>query len=122
MQLVVDNAAGELMPGAYANVTLNVGSKHDVLVVPSSAVIFDKGGLRVATVGAEDKVLLKTITIGRDLGNTVEIASGLAPEDRVIESAPDGMVDGDRVRVKEPPNPAAAPSSSNSGAASSKKG
>src|SRR6185437_2517984 len=49
MQLVVDNAAGELMPGAYANVRLNVGSKRDVLVIPSSAVIFDKAGLRVAT-------------------------------------------------------------------------
>ena len=122
MQLVVDNAAGELMPGAYANVRLNVGSKRDVLIVPSSAVIFDKGGLRVATVGAEDKVLLKAITIDRDLGNAVEMASGLAPDDRVIESAPDGVVDGDRVRVKEPPNPAAAPSSSNSGVANSKKG
>jgi len=122
MQLVVDNAAGELMPGAYANVRLNVGNKHDVLVVPSSAVIFDKGGLRVATVSADDKVLLKTITIGRDLGNTVEIASGLAPEDRVIESAPDGLVDGDRVKVKEPPNPATAPSTANSGTGNSEKG
>jgi multidrug efflux system membrane fusion protein len=43
MQLVVDNAANELMPGAYANVQLNVSSKHDVLVVAASAVIFDKG-------------------------------------------------------------------------------
>ena len=106
MQLVVDNAANELMPGAYANVQLNVSSKHDVLVVAASAVIFDKGGLRIATVG--DRVLLKTITIGRDRGSTIEIASGLSPEDRVIESAPDGIVDGDRVRVKETSNPAAA--------------
>jgi len=114
MQLVVDNAANELMPGAYANVHLSVGNKRDVLVVAASAVIFDKGGLRIATVGADDRVLLKTITIGRDRGSTIEIASGLSPEDRVIESAPDGLVDGDRVRVKETPNPAAAPSSSNS--------
>jgi multidrug efflux pump subunit AcrA (membrane-fusion protein) len=113
MQLVVDNAAGELMPGAYASVHLTVGNKKDVLVVPSSAVMFDKAGLRVATVGQDDKVLLKQITIGRDRGATVEIASGLAPEDRVIESAPDGINDGDRVNVKEKPTPATAPSSSN---------
>jgi len=120
MQLVVDNAAGELMPGAYASVHLTVGNKHDVLVVPSSAVIFDKAGLRVATIGADGRVLLKSITIGRDLGSTVEIASGLSPEDRVIESAPDGVVDGDRVNVKEAPGPATAPSSSNPGNANTK--
>ena len=113
MQLVVDNTPGELMPGAYASVHLTVGNKHDVLVVPSSAVMFDKAGLRVATVGPDDKVILKQITIGRDMGSTVEIASGLAPEDRVIESAPDGISDGDRVNVKEKPTPATAPSSSN---------
>lgn len=113
MQLVVDNAAGELMPGAYASVRLTVGDKRDVLVVPSSAVIFDKEGLRVATVNSDDRVLLKKIKIGRDLGSKIEIASGLAPEDRVIESAPDDIVDGDKVNVKELPNPATAPSSSN---------
>ncbi|HEY8129440.1 MAG TPA: efflux RND transporter periplasmic adaptor subunit [Hyphomicrobium sp.] len=113
MQLVVDNTPGELMPGAYASVHLTVGNKHDVLVVPASAVMFDKAGLRVATVGPDDKVILKQITIGRDMGSTVEIASGLAPEDRVIESAPDGISDGDRVNVKEKPTPATAPSSSN---------
>jgi membrane fusion protein, multidrug efflux system len=113
MQLIVDNAAGELMPGAYASVHLTVGNKHNVLVVASSAIIFDKEGLRVATVGTDDKVSLKPITIGRDRGATVEIASGLAPEDRVIESPPDGISDGDKVNVKEKPNPAIAPSTSN---------
>ncbi|MBS0249440.1 MAG: efflux RND transporter periplasmic adaptor subunit [Proteobacteria bacterium] len=122
MQLIVDNAAGELMPGAYASVRLKVGSKHNVLVVPSSAIIFDKEGLRVATVGTDDKVNLKSITIGRDRGATVEIASGLAPEDRVIESPPDGIDSGDKVNVKEKPNPANAPSTSNTSAPSNKKG
>lgn len=113
MQLIVDNSAGELMPGAYASVHLTVGNKNNVLVIPSSAVIFDKEGLRVATVGPDAKVSLKPITIGRDRGATIEIASGLSPEDRVIESPPDGVDDGDRVNVKEKPNPATAPSTSN---------
>ena len=113
MQLVVDNAAGELMPGAYASVHLTVGNNHDVLVIPSSAILFDKAGLRVATVGPDDRVLLKQITIGRDRGATVEVASGLAPEDRIIESVPDGIIDGDRVNAKERPGSSTAPSSSN---------
>jgi multidrug efflux system membrane fusion protein len=113
MQLIVDNAAGELMPGAYASVHLTVGSNHTVLVVPSSAIIFDKEGLRVATIGTDGKIALKPITIGRDRGATIEIASGLAPEDHVIESPPDGISTGDRVNVKEKATPATAPSTSN---------
>jgi RND family efflux transporter MFP subunit len=113
MQLIVDNAAGELMPGAYASVHLTVGNKHNVLVIPSSALMFDKEGLRVATVGTDERVSLKPITIGRDRGATIEIASGLTPQDRVIESPPDGIDSGDKVNVKEKPSPANAPSTSN---------
>jgi RND family efflux transporter MFP subunit len=120
MQLVVDNTAGELMPGAYANVQLTVGDRHNVLVIPSSALIFNKDGLHVATVGSDNRVVMKPITIGRDLGAKIEIASGLAPEDRVIESAPDDIVNGDKVNVKEPPNPATAPSSLNAAHGSDK--
>ena len=120
MQLVVDNTAGELMPGAYANVQLTVGERHNVLVIPSSALIFNKDGLHVATVGSDNRVVMKPITIGRDLGAKIEIASGLAPEDRVIESAPDDIVNGDKVNVKEPPNPATAPSSLNAAHGSDK--
>jgi len=122
MQLVVDNSASELMPGAYANVRLTVGDQRDVLAVPSSAVIFDKDGLRIATLNSENRVVLKHITIGRDLGSKVEIASGLSPEDRVIESAPDDILDGDKMNVKEQPNPAAAPSSSSNGVHPNNKG
>jgi hypothetical protein len=65
-------------------------------------------------------VLLKPIKIGRDRGSKVEIASGLAPEDRVIESAPDDIVDGDKVSIKETAGPASAPSSSNASHPSNK--
>jgi hypothetical protein len=43
--------------------------------------------------------LFKTVTIGRDLGKEIELASGLAPDDRVITAPPDGLADGDQVRV-----------------------
>ncbi|MBA2126319.1 efflux RND transporter periplasmic adaptor subunit [Hyphomicrobium methylovorum] len=111
MQLVVDNAAEELMPGAYGNVRLTIGNRRDVVVIPASALIFDKEGLRVATVGTDRLIRLKPIVIGRDLGSTLEIASGLAPEDRIVDGAPDGLLDGDPVNVQEKPNPANAPSS-----------
>jgi RND family efflux transporter MFP subunit len=101
MQLGVDNTKGELMPGAFANVRFELTSAVAVLNVPASALIFDQGGLRIATVGSDDRVTFKTVTISRDLGNEVEIASGLKADDRVIESLPDGIAEGDQVRITE---------------------
>jgi len=99
MQLALDNAGGELMPGAFANVRLPLERDAVPLHIPSSALIFNKDGLRVATVGPDDKVQFKTVTIARDLGRDIEIGSGLAAEDRVITAPPDGIADGDQVRV-----------------------
>jgi len=69
------------------------------LSIPAGALIFGRQGLRVATVDASGKVKLKPITIGRDLGQVVEISTGIEAGDRVIESPPDGLSDGDPVRV-----------------------
>ncbi|GAA0709395.1 efflux RND transporter periplasmic adaptor subunit [Dokdonella soli] len=101
MQLAVDNANGELLPGGFANVSLDLPRNAAALNVPASALMFDKAGLRVATVGADNKVALKMVTVARDLGKVIELGSGLAPGDRVIESPPDGVADGDVVRIAE---------------------
>ena len=94
MQLIVDNAAGEMMPGDYASIHLQMAAVAHVLSVPSSALIFDAKGLSVATVGADNRVLLKPVSIQRDLGTIIELASGLSPSDRVIEIPPDGIGNG----------------------------
>ncbi|MHC2436714.1 membrane fusion protein (multidrug efflux system) [Bradyrhizobium sp. USDA 4451] len=99
MQLGLDNSSGELMPGSYASVKLNLQRESTPLSIPASALIFNSSGLRVATVSPDDKVLFKTVKIGRDLGKEIEIASGLAPDDRIITAPPDGLADGDHVRV-----------------------
>jgi RND family efflux transporter MFP subunit len=101
MQLIVDNAAGELMPGDYASIHLQMAAVAHVLSVPSSALIFDAKGLSIATVEAGNRVLLKPVSIQRDLGTVVEIASGLAPSDRVIENPPDGIDNGALVRLAD---------------------
>jgi membrane fusion protein (multidrug efflux system) len=99
MQLALDNANGELMPGGYANVRMSLQRDAVPLHIPASALIFNQNGLRVATVGADDKVLFKTVTIARDLGKDIELASGISPDDRIIVAPPDGIADGDQVRV-----------------------
>jgi RND family efflux transporter MFP subunit len=109
MLLVVDNPIGELMTGAFANVHLELPAPDTAINVPASALIFDQGGLRIATVGVDDRVVLKSVTISRDLGKEVEIASGLAADDRVIASPPDGIASGDLVRIVGGPGTLGAP-------------
>jgi RND family efflux transporter MFP subunit len=108
MQLVVDNGSGELMPGAFANTRIELPANLQALSIPAGALIFGQKGLRVATVDGNGKVQLKPVTISRDLGQTVEIATGIAPTDRIIDSPPDGLSDGDPVRVVEAPKAKAA--------------
>jgi membrane fusion protein, multidrug efflux system len=99
MQLALDNAAGELMPGGFATVRLSLQRDGVPLHIPSSALVFNQSGLRVATVGSDDRVLFKTVTIARDLGRDIELASGVTLDDRIINAPPDGIADGDQVRV-----------------------
>jgi RND family efflux transporter MFP subunit len=99
MQLVVDNKTGELMPGDYASIRLAVAPSPNVLTVPSSALIFDAKGLSVATVNADNRVLVKPVTIERDLGAVVELATGLLADDRVIQNPPDGIGNGAAVHL-----------------------
>jgi RND family efflux transporter MFP subunit len=102
VQLVVDNAAGELLPGGYAVISFDLANEKPALSIPSSALVFDKSGLHVATVDKADKIVLKPVTIARDLGKLIEIGSGLTAEDRVVESPPDGVVDGQPVHLAVP--------------------
>ena len=103
IQLSVDNADDKLMPGSFANVRLHQAVSEASLRVPASALIFNASGLRLATVDADDRVSFKTVTIRRDYGKSVEIGSGLSADDRVIDSPPDGLADGDRVQIAVPP-------------------
>jgi RND family efflux transporter MFP subunit len=99
MQIIVDNSPGELMPGDYASIHLQIAGAAHVLSVPSSALIFDAKGLSIATVDANNRVLLKPVSIDRDLGAVVELASGLSPNDRVIQNPLDGITTGTEVRL-----------------------
>jgi RND family efflux transporter MFP subunit len=99
VQLAVDNQTGELVPGAFANVRFDLRSAAGSLSVPASALIFDSRGARLATIGSDNRVALKPVTVARDLGNVIEISSGLAANDRIIDSPPDGIAKGDPVRI-----------------------
>lgn len=107
--LIVENSTGSLMTGAFANVRLELPGPDKAINVPASALIFDQAGLHVATIGPDGRVLLKAVTISRDFGREVEIGSGLAVQDRIITTPPDGVATGDKVRVAGEHSPIEAP-------------
>jgi len=99
VELQADNPDGALKPGAYAQVSFPLSSAPGSLRIPSSALIFNDKGTSVATVDAHDRVTLKPVTIARDLGKSLEIDHGLSPNDRVIDTPPDAIRNGDRVAI-----------------------
>jgi len=98
----VDNRSGELLPGSYTQVHLNVSSAAPALIVPVTALILEPEGLRVAVVDANHHARLIAVTPGRDFGSTVEILSGLGQNQAVIANPPDSLTDGEEVRVIAP--------------------
>jgi RND family efflux transporter MFP subunit len=105
VELHVDNPDGLLQPGAYAQVVFRLPSNPDVLRIPTSALVFRKRGLQVATLGPGDKIELKSVTLGRNLGTDVEVVSGLSASDRVVDSPPDSLASGDLVHVASDQTP-----------------
>ncbi|MBS0589043.1 MAG: efflux RND transporter periplasmic adaptor subunit [Proteobacteria bacterium] len=101
VQLEADNADGKLIAGSYADVRFDLPAAHGTLQLPVTALIFRQHGLRVATVGSGDKVVMKPIKIGHDYGTKVDVVSGLVADDRVIDNPPDWLAQGDKVRPSQ---------------------
>ncbi len=99
VEIDVDNRDGVLLPGAYAQAHLQLQTAHPALDLPVSALLFRPDGVTVALVGRDDKVQLKRVTIGRDFGTYVEIATGLSNADRIIDNPGDAIVDGESVKI-----------------------
>jgi membrane fusion protein, multidrug efflux system len=104
VELLVDNSKDMLKVGDYAQVKFVIPPRPDlrqgsVLQVPSSALLFRKAGTQLALLGPDDRVRVVAVSVGRDLGPTIEITSGLQEGDRVIDNPPDSIANGELVRV-----------------------
>jgi RND family efflux transporter MFP subunit len=100
VQLAVENPKGELLPGAFATVAFDQAAMAgDAVVIPPGALIMGRNGAQVAVLDAGNRVRLRKVTIARDLGNVIQLGDGVTRADRIIDSPPDGLADGDVVRV-----------------------
>jgi RND family efflux transporter MFP subunit len=102
VELELDNAKGEIFPGAYAEVHFKLPASAETLRLPANTVLFRSAGLQVATLDGQQRVKLKSIVQGRDFGNSIEVLSGLAPHETVVLNPPDSIADGVQVRIAEP--------------------
>jgi RND family efflux transporter MFP subunit len=96
----VDNATGELLPGAYVSVHFQLGGQAPAVILPANTLIFRSEGLRVAVV-RDGRAELRAVTPGRDFGNEIEVVSGVTPQDAVIENPSDSLTSGAPVRVEK---------------------
>jgi RND family efflux transporter MFP subunit len=99
-EFLMDNPNGKLWPGTYAETHLQLPANPTMLHVPTSALLFRQDGMMVAAVGKGDKVELRSVTLGRDLGTQVEVLSGVGATDRIIDIPPDSIATGDKVRLQ----------------------
>jgi RND family efflux transporter MFP subunit len=102
VELMANNPDGVLTPGTFTNVHFQLPPQPEIMRIPTSALLFRQGGLKVATVGADGKAVIKPIRAGRDLGTQMEVLAGLAASDRVINSPPDSLMAGEKVRPAGP--------------------
>jgi membrane fusion protein (multidrug efflux system) len=99
IELQADNPDGKLWPGAFTEVQFHIPADPGTLRIPSTALIFGVNGMRVAAVDANNKVVLKSVRLGRNLGDSVEIQSGLSLTDRLIDNPQESIEAGATVRI-----------------------
>jgi RND family efflux transporter MFP subunit len=104
-EIQVPNQAGELLPGLYTEVRFALQREQPPITIPARALILQTAGPQIATVDAQNHVTLQSVTIGRDLGKTIELASGLAAGTSYITNPTDTIRDGLTIRIEANPLP-----------------
>ncbi|NUY01357.1 efflux RND transporter periplasmic adaptor subunit [Paraburkholderia youngii] len=102
IEVTLPNPDARLRPGAYVQVEVPAAA-HERLTVPGNALLFRAEGPRLAVVDAKGDVSLHKVVIAVDLGQQLEIESGISPTDRIIINPSDSIADGDHVQVQPLP-------------------
>jgi RND family efflux transporter MFP subunit len=98
-ELQIPNETGELLPGAYALITLQVSDNSSILTIPSNALLFRSEGMAVGVVNAHGQTEIRQITTNVNLGDKVEISQGLSETDQVIVNPSDSLANGMAVKI-----------------------
>jgi RND family efflux transporter MFP subunit len=103
IEVRLPNPDAKLRPGAYVQVAIPAVAHSDIMV-PGNTLLFRAEGPRIAVVDDNGVVHLRKVVIAQDLGQTLEIESGIEPTDKVIVNPSDSIADGDHVQIEQPSN------------------
>ncbi|MGZ5157548.1 MAG: efflux RND transporter periplasmic adaptor subunit [Caldimonas sp.] len=109
VEITLANRDGALLPGAYVQVDLPLAADA-TLVVPTNVLLFRGEGTRVAVVDAAGKIHLRAVTLGRNLGEAIEVVDGIGARDRLVVNPSDSLGEGDAVTINAAADDAAAAS------------
>ena len=101
VELEVDNSKDEIIAGSYAQVRFTEAKMEAVLTLPANTVLFRAEGPQIGIVQQDGKVELRTVKLGRDFGQRIEILAGVGPEDRVILNPSESLATGATVSITE---------------------
>jgi hypothetical protein len=99
VELHADNSNGKLLGNTYCQVAFQIPGDPNMVRIPATALMPVNQGVQVAVLGEGNKVVLKSVQLGRDFGDSVEVTAGLAPQDQVIDSPPETLQSGDTVQL-----------------------
>ncbi|MBV8484512.1 MAG: efflux RND transporter periplasmic adaptor subunit [Verrucomicrobia bacterium] len=102
-QLQIPNTSGELLPGAYAQITFKFAGASPFLTIPENTLIFRREGAAVGVVDSNGKVEIHKITIDNDFGDELEISKGLSTTDQVILDPSDSLATGMTAKIQPAP-------------------
>ncbi|WP_244441319.1 MULTISPECIES: efflux RND transporter periplasmic adaptor subunit [Methylosinus] len=101
-EFTIDNEDRALWPGSYATVHVKVPLDPNILVIPSSALVFQEDGAQVAVVSDDNRIHFKSIGVGKIMDAAIEVIDGLTKDDRIVNNPSAALLEGDEVRVVQP--------------------
>jgi len=111
IEVAVENADRSLKPSMVVRMDVTRSILENVIVVPTEAIVRDERGTSVFIVTQDSSGAVATrrvVELGPNAGETVVIRSGVAAGDRIIVSGAGSLTEGERVRVTETREVAAA--------------
>ncbi|MFM8619923.1 MAG: efflux RND transporter periplasmic adaptor subunit, partial [Opitutaceae bacterium] len=93
-ELEVGNAGGEILAGSFGQVRFKQARVDAALTLPATTLLYRSAGPQVGVVGANGAVAVRSVTLGRDFGSTLEVLGGVSASDQVIIHPPDALADG----------------------------
>jgi multidrug efflux pump subunit AcrA (membrane-fusion protein) len=100
-ELDVDNASNEIIAGSYTQVSFHDMNASPILTLPSNTLLFRSEGPQVGVVLPDGRVELHNVMLGRDLGASVEVLSGIGANDKIIINPSDSLIGGAHVRMAD---------------------